>query len=175
MNSSQKALLQRGRHLVDTAQAWYGSRESREQRALQVLALALVLFILYFLIVMPVFHYRADARARFENNAQLYQWIEANRPAMQAAAQNAPVSAAAGDWVARVNAAASQAGIALKGASPEGDNAVRVQMEDQPFAAVVGWLDTMQRDYGGQIRSINITPGGASGTVSLRATLQGAL
>ena len=77
--------------------------------------------------------------------------------------------------VARVNAGASKAGIALKGASPEGENAVRVQLEDQPFAAVVGWLDTMAREYGGQIKSINSTPGNATGTVSVRATLQGGI
>lgn len=175
MNEKQQALMRRAQQAMDNAQAWYNGREPREQRALQMLSVALVLFVLYFLVVLPVFQYRSDSEARFANNAQLFQWIEANRPAISARQQSAPVAMAAGDWVARVNAGASSAGIALKGASPEGDNAVRVQLEDQPFASVVGWLDTMAREYGARIKSINMTPGGKSGTVSARVTLEGGI
>ena len=175
MSTSRQELISQARQLQDKARQWHAGLEAREQRALLVLAGALAVFLLYFMVVKPVFDYRSEARQRFDTNAQLLQWIQANHQAFASRRTQAPRAAGGGDWLSRVSAAASGAGITLKGVSPDGDSAVRVQLEEQPFAEVLGWLDTMSRDYGAQIRNINISPGNSSGTVSVRATLQGAL
>jgi general secretion pathway protein M len=48
---------------------------------------------------------------------------------------------------------------------------VRIQLEDQPAAQTLLWLQSLQ-EKGVQLGNLEMTPGGKSGTATVRATLQ---
>ena len=75
------------------------------------------------------------------------------------------------NWVSDVSRTADDFGLTLKGFSPDGNRSVRIQLEDQPAAQTVLWLQSLQQK-GVQLGNLEMTPGGKSGTATVRATLQ---
>ncbi|MFN3713201.1 MAG: type II secretion system protein GspM [Alcanivoracaceae bacterium] len=155
-------------------QVWYAGREPREQLALKVLGVALVLTLLALLVWQPLLNMRTDAEARYVSNSRLLAWIEDNSAAVRAASQSTPRPAAngGGDWISQLSRSAGTAGIALRGFNPEGDNAVRIQIESQPFVEVLAWLQQLESSQGIQVANAEFSSTTAVGQVNLRATLR---
>ena len=66
---------------------------------------------------------------------------------------------------------ANDYGLTLKGFSPDGTRAVRIQLEEQPAGQTILWLQSLQ-EKGVQLSNLEMTPGNSSGTATVRATLQ---
>ncbi|EKF73587.1 general secretion pathway protein M [Alcanivorax hongdengensis A-11-3] len=152
-------------------QQWYESREPREQRVLQVLALVMALVLLYWLLWAPSMAAREKARQRYIANTQTLEWISDNAEAVRAATRGSDRNAPPGNWVSNVSRSADQYGLTLKGFSPQGNQSVRIQLENQPAAQTVLWLQSMV-SQGLELASIEMSPGDKPGTSTLRATLQ---
>lgn len=151
---------------------WYASREPREQTVLKVLASVAVFVVLYWLVWAPSLAARDQARQQYVANMQTLEWINANSGAVQAARSNSNGSSRLPEnWVSDVSRSADDFGLTLKGFSPDGNRSVRIQMEDQPAAQTVLWLQSLQ-EKGVQLGNLEMTPGGKSGTATVRATLQ---
>lgn len=152
---------------------WYASREAREQTVLKVLAGVAFFVVLYWLIWAPSLAARDQARQQYVANMQTLEWINANSDAVQAARANSSNggSSLSGNWVSDVSRSADDFGLTLKGFSPDGNRSVRIQLEDQPAAQTVLWLQSLQ-EKGVQLGNLEMTPGGKSGTATVRATLQ---
>ncbi|HIL21928.1 MAG TPA: type II secretion system protein M [Alcanivorax sp.] len=159
-------------HRRDQAVNWYQSREPREQRILQVLAAVAFLVVLYWLIWAPSVAARDQAKKRFVSNQQTLQWIQDNRSAVIAARRgDASAARPTGNWTGNVSRSADQFGLTLKGFSPDGNRAVRIQMENQVASQTVLWLQSLQQE-GVQLTNLEMTPGEKPGTATVRATLQ---
>ena len=150
---------------------WYQSREPREQKVLQVLGVVLVLVMLYWLIWAPAVNGRNDARRQYVTNMQTHNWIEANASAVRAAATGGSRQRLPANWVSEVSRSANDYGLTLKGFSPDGTRAVRIQLEEQPAGQTILWLQSLQ-EKGVQLSNLEMTPGNSSGTATVRATLQ---
>ncbi|MEE4252237.1 MAG: type II secretion system protein M [Alcanivoracaceae bacterium] len=155
------------------AKLWFSQREPREQLALKVLAVALTLVLLVALIWQPLVSSHADAKAEYARNSRLHAWIEDNSAAIRGASQggNRP-TAPAGDWIAQLSRSAATAGVDLRGFNPEGDQSVRIQIEAQPFADVVNWLQQLESGQGIRVATAEFSSTSSSGLVNLRATLK---
>lgn len=154
-------------------QAWLNQREPREQLALHVLAIALALTMLLLLVWQPLVNNHADAKAQFIRNSQLHAWIADNSAAVRGAAQRTPTARAGNaDWIAQLSRSASTAGLELRGFSPEGEQAVRIQLEAQPFAELVNWLQKLEAEQDIRVTQAEFSATSASGLVNLRATLK---
>lgn len=154
------------------ARVWFEQREPREQMALRVLAIALALTLLWLLIWQPLQHGHQSAVDDYQRNARLKAWIEDNGNAVRGAAQsNAKVSAGA-DWIAQLSRSADSAGVALRGFSPEGEQAVRIQIEAQPFAEVLSWLQQLENEQGIRVANAEFSSTSSPGLINLRATLK---
>ena len=154
-------------------QLWLNQREPREQLALRVLAIAFGLTLLVLLVWQPLLASHADAKAQFARNSRLHAWIEDNSAAVRGAAQHAPAPRTAnGDWIAQLSRSAAAAGLELRGFSPEGDQAVRIQLEAQPFAEMVSWLQQLETEQGIRVTQAEFSSTNTSGLVNLRATLK---
>lgn len=155
------------------AKLWFNQREPREQLALRVLAVALALVALVVLIWQPLVTSHTDAKALYVKNSRLHAWIEENSNAIRAASQSAGrAPAPGGDWIAQLSRSAATAGVELRGFNPEGDQSVRIQIEAQPFADVVNWLQQLETVQGIRVATAEFSPTSASGLVNLRATLK---
>jgi general secretion pathway protein M len=153
-------------------QAWYDSREPREQLALRVLALALTMAMLVLLVWQPLQKMRDDAEARYVSNSRLLAWIEDNSAAVRSASGSSARPSAGADWISQLSRSAGAAGITLRGFNPEGDNAVRIQIENQPFVDVLAWLQQLELNQGIQVANAEFSSTTAVGQVNLRATLR---
>ena len=155
------------------AQRWVSQREPREQLALRVLAVALGIVLLVVLIWQPLVSSHADARALYAKHSRLHAWIEDNSTVIRGASQSTGRRpAAGGDWVAQLSRSAAAAGVELRGFNPEGDHAVRIQIEAQPFADVVNWLQQLESGQGIRVATAEFSSTSSSGLVNLRATLK---
>lgn len=154
--------------------AWYRQRDEREQRALQLLAAAAAVMLVYLIVWQPVMGGYQAAKARYQHNQGLLAWIQSNADAVRQQRSNSPQRPAGDgdDWINVINSSASREGLSLRGFTPEGNDAVRVTLEQQNFAAAMGWLQALDSEYGIRAATIEVTAGQQPGTVNIRATLR---
>ncbi len=150
----------------------------RDQQALQVLAVALVLGLLYFAVWRPAAGFHEAALAEHEQARSLVAWMQQNRAEIQqlAAAGNQPAGANrisdGRALMSTVTSSAREAGLQLQRFEPSGDNAIRVWMEDVPFNQLAAWLERLTSNHGIVIDQAALDRREQPGRVSARLTLQ---
>lgn len=156
----------------------YDQLPRRDQQALTVLAIAVLLGFLYFAVWRPAASFHDNALAERENAAELLAWLEANESALErlstaggqgSAAVDAPPDGRA--LMALVTRSAGEAGLSLQRFEPSGDNAIRVWLEGVPYATVAGWLEELNSGHGVQVDQASMDRQQDPGMVSVRLTL----
>lgn len=168
-------LLLRLKPALAPAMAWYRQRDEREQRALLWLAIATAMVLVYLLFWRPVANGYQDARERYAHHQGFLLWAESHADLIRGQQNDTgarPASSRGGNWINLINSSASREGLSLQGFTPEGDDAVRVSLEQQSFAAAIGWLQSLESEHGIRVATIEVTAGQESGTVNIRATLR---
>ena len=176
MNARIAALREKAVQRAAPAISWYQSRQPREQRVLQALLATVIVLLLISALWMPAWNVRAREISNWERQGKLLAWIQGNAAMIRQQKQAAPGNSAApaGNWIAGLSKSAASANVVLKGFNPDGDNSVRIQLENQPFSASFLWLQQLS-SQGIQVSSAEILPGAAPGRINLRATLRQAL
>ncbi|HEY9119318.1 MAG TPA: type II secretion system protein M [Marinobacter sp.] len=159
--------------------AQYDQLPRRDQQALSVLAIAVLLGILYFAVWTPAVGFHDDALSERERSAELLAWMEANNEALQRLSGasgrqgNTPVDTPEDgrELMALVTRSASEAGLSLQRFEPSGDSAIRVWLDGAPFTAVASWLEQLNTGHGVQIDQASMDRQNDPGMVSVRLTL----
>lgn len=157
--------------------ARYNQLPRRDQQMLKVLVVALALAILYFAVWQPVADYRKNAEAARDSASALLGWMQENRQSIRglaSAGQQSTGSSQIADGralMATVTQTARESGLSLQRFEPSGDTAIRVWMEDVPFAQVAAWLEQLNQDYGIVIDQAAMDRRNNPGVVSVRLTL----
>ena len=155
----------------------YDHLPRRDQRAVQALAVALALFIAFFLIWRPVQEFHDDAAARAEAAVERLAWLEAH---MEQARQLAQQGQADGpvekiedsrSMMRTVTASAQDAGLRLQRFEPSGDEQMRVWLDNTQFDSLASWLERLSAEYGIVVDQASIDRADASGRVNVRLTL----
>ncbi|KEF32474.1 General secretion pathway protein M [Marinobacter nitratireducens] len=159
--------------------AQYDQLPRRDQQALMVLALAVFLGVLYFAIWRPAMAFSEKAEAQRENAGELLAWMQANESTIKrlgsagtgssASTANAPADGRA--LMALVTRSAREGGLSLQRFEPSGDDAIRVWIEDAPFAEVAAWLESLKSNHGVIIDQAAMDRSREPGLVSARLTL----
>lgn len=158
--------------------AQYDQLPRRDQQALTVLAIAVLVGILYFAVWSPAVAFHDDAVNERERAAELLAWLETNRDALerlsgadsgQGGNTDTPEDGRA--LMSLVTRSAGEAGLSLQRFEPSGDNAVRVWLEGAPFTDVAGWLEDLNARHGVQIDQASMDRQNDPGIVSVRLTL----
>ncbi|AZT83791.1 type II secretion system protein M [Marinobacter sp. NP-4(2019)] len=158
--------------------AQYDQLPRRDQQALTVLAIAVFLGLLYFLIWRPITGFHDQAASSRENAEELLAWMRANQSDIErlaasegagSPAPNAPQDGRA--LMALVTRSAGESGLSLQRFEPSGNSAIRVWLEDVPFADVAAWLESLSTDHGVVIDQAAMDRKDAPGIVSVRLTL----
>ena len=154
------------------AVAWYQERETREQRILQLLAVLFAVAVVYWLIWQPSWEARESARQRYIANQQTLSWIESNADAVRAAKGSRSGGSAqlGSNWVSGISRSAQSYGLTLRGFTPNGNESVRVQLENQPASPMLMWLQSLEQK-GLSLATLEMSAGDKPGTANLRATL----
>lgn len=163
---------------VEKLIAQYDQLPRRDQQALTVLAIAVFLGVLYFGIWRPVAGFHDQALSARENAEELLAWMQASEPALDrlsasegssSPAANAPDDGRA--LMALVTRSAGESGLSLQRFEPSGSDAIRVWLEDVPFAEVAAWLEGLNNDHGVVIDQAAMDKQDEPGIVSVRLTL----
>lgn len=159
--------------------AQYDQLPRRDQQALTVLVIAVVVGILYFAIWSPAVAFHDDAVSERERAAELLAWLETNRESLERlAGADSGQGSGSGDTpedgralMSLVTRSAGEAGLSLQRFEPSGDNAIRVWLDGARFTDVAGWLEDLNSGHGVQIDQASMDRQNDPGIVSVRLTL----
>ena len=156
----------------------YDQLPRRDQQALKLMVVALLLALVYFAIWRPVASYHDQAVSARNNASELLAWMQQNREVIRglsdvgttgSSAANKPENGR--ELMATVTGTAREAGLDLQRFEPSGDDSIRVWLEDVPFGQVAQWLEGLSSDHGILIEQATMDRRGAPGVVSVRLTL----
>lgn len=153
----------------------YQGLEKREQLMVSVLGFVFIVFCLYWLVWAPIVAKRNHAQQNYQAHQQVYEWIHEHEDLIRrnkGSTQSQSIRDTNKDVLTLVNEQAGRSNVALRSFSPESDNKLRLQLEQQEFTQVMQWLYTLEQSYGIEVGNIDISAGSAPGTVNVRATLQ---
>lgn len=158
--------------------ARYDQLPRRDQQALKIMVLTLVLALLWFAVWRPVTDYHEQARASRENASELLAWMQQNRTAIRSLGEGGENTSTNADkpedgrqLMATVTSSAREAGLDLQRFEPSGDSAIRVWLEDVPFDQVAQWLEGLNANHGILIDQAAMDRRETPGMVSVRLTL----
>jgi general secretion pathway protein M len=152
---------------------WYASREPHEQPIIAVLAIAIVAAVLWLAVWKPISDWRTLEANRYQNAQTTWEWIQANEAAARERARAADAASGGSDrsLLPLVTREANSRGIRLNRLQPEGDGAVSVVVQAQPFNAVVEWLVRLQEAHSIDIQRISVDAEGEPGMINAQIRL----
>lgn len=162
--------------LVLKAVAAFDQLPTRDQRALQLLGAALLIFILFFGIWRPAHEFHLRGARDLAQAQELVSWMHAHEAEARQLARNGQQSAAtvvdSRSLLTTVTTSAQQSGLALQRFEPSGERGMRVWLEDVPFTTLAAWLEKLDRQYGIKVDQASIDRGQTPGLVTARLTLK---
>lgn len=156
---------------------WFLSLAPRERLMVSIGAGILALALLYLLAWLPLASHTARLEQSVAEQRGLKQWMQG---AAAEARQLRGTAAATGGGdagrsllaVVDETAKRSKLGPAVKRIQPDGQDLVRVSLEQAPFDDVVAWLAGLQQAQGVSVVDATVDRQSASGLVNARITLK---
>ncbi|MCP5162037.1 MAG: type II secretion system protein M [Hahellaceae bacterium] len=162
--------------LVANAVRQYQNLGANDQRALGVLALALVCGLLYFAVWKPSAVFYDHAIADYATGQKLVETVKLNEALLRQLAQNGATGSAAlapgQSLVSVVSGSARPFNLQVKRVEPSGEQKVRVWLEKVEFNQTLKWLESLKGRYHISVADVQIDKEEAAGIVSARFTLQ---
>lgn len=157
-------------------QAWFAGLAPRERLLVGAAAILAVFAILFSLTFRPLLAARAEAAVNVAEQQSLLADIEqvARRAGPQrGGSQAVPAAAGADSLVVLVDRTTRERGLGayLKRNQPEGDNAIRLRLENVPFDQLLEWLADAQARHGLGATSASFDPSGEDGRVNSNLVL----
>jgi len=157
--------------------SYYDQLSGRDQKALQVLAVAVAAFVLYFGIWRPIDQFQQDQAANLQQARSLMSWIQTHEQEARALARSrtGQTGTPVGDsrsLMTTVTTSAKQAGLPLARFEPSGEQGMRIWLEDAPFNRVAGWLQQLESRYGIRVDQASIQRAQNPGMITARFKLE---
>jgi general secretion pathway protein M len=163
--------------LVQKINSAYDHLPRRDQRAVQLLSVALAAFIVYFLIWQPAQEFHDDAAARADAAVERMAWLESNIEEARHLAQQGRSSGPtqqiqdSRSMMSTVTVSAQEAGLSLQRFEPSGEDQMRVWLDNTAFDSLAQWLERLAAEYGIVVDQASIDRADEAGRVNVRLTL----
>lgn len=158
--------------------AWLSRFEKREARALLGGAGAIVVIGLYFLAIEPYVAYKANLGEAVQEQRSVLAWMLAASQEAQHLREQRPGNRAGNgqSLLATVDKSARTAGVAssIKRLEPEGENGVRVWLEQAKFDTLILWFGQLKNQHAVTVRDLRLERQDSPGIVNGRIVLIGA-
>ena len=142
---------------------------TRQRQASLTAGIFVAIVVLYIGIWEPVFDYRENAIDRMTTARQNLEWMQQNETAargrLNSGAENEEVS------IAKLSTSARQFGFSLQRIQSMPSGGVSIQLQRQPFNAVLRWLEFLNGEYGYRVVNASLNSY-AEGLVDARITIQ---
>jgi len=165
---------------LDKANDAFSRLGKRDQLAAIILGIIFSVFILYSIIWAPITASVENAKKSYQEEYALFSWMKAQEANILEGRKNSGNKQSAGNesLLALVNNEAQRSSLPLKRYEPDGDNKLRVWLENVPFDSVILWMNTLSVNKGLSISSVSIDAeqgrGGESksGVVSVKVVFE---
>ena len=167
-NSTQSPLTQQ----VQQLQTRYYSLPQRDRMMLNILAVFFAIVVLIYGVVIPASEYSAEADKVYQKNLADLQWLKSKVPEIRASKSGRQTKSAAGKSMLSIAASTSKKQkIVFKRTEPEGENGLRIWLENVSFNDTILWLDTLNSQYGFGVKQVNIDRQDIPGTANMKLVL----
>jgi len=143
-----------------------------KRRWMLALTLVMGVLLLWSLVWKPVSDWRELEANRYQNARALVDWMRANESRARSAAQGGPSGTSERSLLPVITRAAEAQGLKLTRLQPEGNGAVSVVLQAQPFNDVLRWLAQLQENNGVSVLRVSIDAEGRPGLVNGQLRLQ---
>ena len=155
---------------------WFTALAPRERTMVSIAAVLVVLALIYVAAWNPLSSSVASLEQSVEEQQALKQWMQQSAAEVNRL-RNASGGVGAGDHrslLAVVDQTSKQSQLtpAVKRIEPDGQELVRVSLEQASFDDLVTWLGSLQRNHGVSVADISIDRQPDSGRVNVRLTLK---
>lgn len=149
---------------------WFDNLEQNEQRIVMVAGSLIGIFLIWLVLIRPLFSAAATQARRVEIRRQELQTMQELAGRVVGGPKNS--SAGLRPLVVIINETASEFGLgAMRSQAMAGGATLRITMEQAPFDAVVQWLGHLQANHGVVVQNAGFnqsdTPGAARTTLVL--------
>lgn len=152
---------------------WYERQSARDQRVLQIGAVAVALILLAGLYLVPQ---RAleKARATLDGRRELLTYMRQVGPSLQASGAGVEVQPITESFIVFIDRTAREHGLgdAITGSPPAGNGTYRVTLEGADFNLLVNWVYQMSSRHGVKVEAANVTGSGGPGRVNASVQLR---
>lgn len=152
---------------------WFLSREPREQRTLMLGGTALALILLYTMVWEPITSRVPEVRETLEQKHADLRWMKqaaARARTLQNRQQQSARPITEQSMLTLVDRTAQQAQIRekLRRIQPEGNDRVRLWIEQAAFDQIIRWLASLQEEHGIHVESLTLERETEPGIVNAR-------
>jgi general secretion pathway protein M len=142
----------------------------RDRRALAALAVFFSLAGGWLGVVQPALTFADEGREALESAAMDLAWMQANATVARQAAAQGPGANDGQSLLSAVNGSARGMGLNLQRFEPEGEQRVRVTLENAVFTDVMRWVVLLETRYGLVVEHFN-ADSRQPGVVNIRMTV----
>ncbi len=146
--------------------AWWQQLNSREQRLVACMAIAVLVFLFYSLIWQPLNDNLAKTQQKLVRQQALLSWVSDNTERYKQAIKGSG-RASSGSLSSIVNRTARQQQIIITRMQPQGDD-LQVWIDEVPFNQLLSWLEQLSMAEGLNVKGIDLTKGEDLGVVRVR-------
>jgi general secretion pathway protein M len=157
---------------MDQLKVWYKALQPRE-RLIVMSGGAIVALAILYLAVFTLGKSVDTRQSLVERKQQDLVWMRSMSNTVRMAAATRPGGMNGESLVVLINRTAQQTGIAsaLTNQAPQGDNSIRVRLEQANFDAVIGWLGMLEQQFGIQTETASLDRGDKLGIVNASLVL----
>ena len=155
--------------LIKSLEAYFSELSEKDQRALKLLALFCVPLLVYFILLEPSYHYYNASKSDYLKGRELLSWMEQNKSKIatdqtpQKKRQELPLSQF-------VSSSAEAKKISITRLQPQGNQGVRIWMNEVNFASLIDFLSTLSEN-GFNINSITVDKTTSPGVVNAQCLI----
>ena len=155
--------------------AWFDALAPRERIMVSIAVVVVALLLVYAAAWSPLASSVTSLRESVDEQQSLKQWMQ--QSAAEVNRLRSTVGGGAGDRrsllaVVDQTSKQSQLAPAVKRIEPDGQELVRVSLEQVAFDDLVTWLGNLQRSFGVSVADVSIERQADSGRVNVRLTLK---
>ncbi len=156
---------------------WFYSQQPRERLMVTGCAAVVLVALVYLLVWAPFAERHAQLAVNVQAQQEALAWMRQASLQVQEARASNSMPTALNDprsLLSIIDSSAMQAGVRnqIQRMEPEGDDGVKLSMDDADFDLTIQWLGALKRSHNIDVIRATISPTGASGQVDTRLSLQ---
>ena len=142
---------------MDKVTQYLNQLTPRDRFALLVLSAFVGVIIILYGFLLPANRYAETSLSHYQQQKELLAWMQANEETARAKANQSSQAIDRSQSLLTVASSTAKAqGISFKRFEPQGDNALRIWLDQVSFNDMLLWLNSLTEQQGIEIRQINI-------------------